>query len=48
MSFFNFEILKGKPTKKSIRRMPQVKLSKNMLLGKKIEKKKKDIIHMEL
>jgi hypothetical protein len=48
MSFFNFEILKGKPTKKSIRTMPQVKLSKNMLFGEKNEKKKKDIIHMEL
>jgi hypothetical protein len=34
MSFFNLEILKGKPTKsKGI--MPYLKLSKNMLLGQR-------------
>jgi hypothetical protein len=31
----NFEVLKGKPTK-SIKRMPHLKLSKNMLLGQEI------------
>jgi hypothetical protein len=32
MSFFNLEVIKGKPTK-SIKIMPHLKLSKNMLLG---------------
>jgi hypothetical protein len=34
MSFFNLEVLKGKPTK-SIRTIPHLKLSKNMLLGQR-------------
>jgi hypothetical protein len=34
MSFFNLEVLKGKPTK-FIRIMPHLKLSKNMLLGQR-------------
>jgi hypothetical protein len=32
MSFFNLEVLKGKPIK-SKRIMPHLKLSKNMVLG---------------
>jgi hypothetical protein len=39
MPFFNFEVLKRKPTK-SIWIMPEVKFSKNMVLGEKIEKNK--------
>jgi hypothetical protein len=38
MSFLNLEVLKGKPTK-SIRIMPHLQSSKNMLLGQ--EKKTK-------
>jgi len=34
MSFFNLEVLKGKPIK-SIGIMPHLKLSKNMLLGQR-------------
>jgi hypothetical protein len=34
MSFFNLEILKGKPTK-SKRIMPHLKLSKNTFLGQR-------------
>jgi hypothetical protein len=34
MSIFNLKILKGKPTK-SIKLMPYLKLSKNVLLGQK-------------
>jgi hypothetical protein len=37
MSFFNLEILTGKP-KKSKGIIPHLKLSKNMLLGQEIEK----------
>jgi hypothetical protein len=41
MSFFNLEVLKGKPTK-SIWIEIHVNLTKNMLLGqKKLKKKKK-------
>jgi hypothetical protein len=40
MSFFNLEVLKGKPTK-SIKTMPYLKISKNMILGQKISKKQK-------
>jgi hypothetical protein len=35
MSFLNLKVLKGKPSK-SIKRMPHLKLSKNMLLGQKV------------
>jgi hypothetical protein len=41
MSFFDLEVLKEKPIK-SIGIMPHLKLSKNMLLDKKIEKKNKN------
>jgi len=41
MSFFNSEILKGKPTK-FLRIMPHLKISKNMFLEQKIWKKKKN------
>jgi hypothetical protein len=34
MSFFNLEVLKGKPTK-SKRIMPHLKISKNMFLGQR-------------
>jgi hypothetical protein len=34
MSFFNLEVLKGKPTK-SIGIIPHLKLSKNMILGQR-------------
>jgi len=40
MSFFNLEVLKGKPTK-SIKVMPHLKLSKKWFWDKKFEKKKK-------
>jgi hypothetical protein len=42
MSFFDLEVLKEKPIK-SIGIMPHSKLSKNMLLDKKIEKKKQKL-----
>jgi hypothetical protein len=48
MPFFNFEVLKRKPTK-SIWIMPQVKFSKNIVLGGKFWKNKIVIeIHMDL
>jgi hypothetical protein len=48
MSFFNLEVLKGKPMK-SLWIMTHVKLSKNMLLGqKKVEKQTKIVTHMDL
>jgi len=48
MSFFNLKIQKRKPTK-SIKIMPHIKLSKNMLLGqKKIEKQTKITTHIDL
>jgi hypothetical protein len=47
MSFFKLEILKGQPTK-SISIMPQVKLSKTMLLGQNFEKQIEIIIHRDL
>jgi hypothetical protein len=43
MSFFNLEVLKGKPTK-SIKIMPHLKLSKTYFLEKNIEKKKMQLI----
>jgi len=46
-SFLNLEVLKGKPIK-SIWIMAHVKLSKNMLLGQKIEKQTKIVTHMDL
>jgi hypothetical protein len=47
MAFFNLEVLKGEFTK-FIRIMSHVKLSKNMLLDKEIEKQIKIVIHMDL
>jgi hypothetical protein len=47
MSFFDLEVLKRKPTK-SKRIMPHQKLSKNMLLGKKLKTKTKIATHMDL
>jgi hypothetical protein len=41
------EVLKGKPTK-SIGTMTHLKLSKNMLLGQKIEKQTKITTHVDL
>jgi hypothetical protein len=47
VSFFDFEVLKGKPIKsKGI--MACLKLSKYMLLGQKIEKQTKIATHMDL
>jgi hypothetical protein len=47
MSFFNLEVLKGPPTK-SIKIMPCLKFSKNMILGQKIWKRKNIGTHMDL
>jgi hypothetical protein len=47
MSFFNLEILKGKP-RKSIWTIAHVKFPKNMLLGQKIEKQTKIATLMDL
>jgi hypothetical protein len=47
MSFFNLEVLKKKPIK-SMRIMAHLKISKNIFLGQKIEKKFKIATHMDL
>jgi protein gp37 len=47
MSFKNLKVLTKKPTK-SIKIMPHLKLFKNMLLGKKIEKQTKIATHMDV
>ncbi len=47
MSFLKLKILKGKP-KKSKGIMPNLKLSKNMLLGQRNWKQTKIAIHMDL
>ncbi len=47
MLFFNLEVLKEKPTK-SIWIVVDLKLSKYMLLGQKIEKQPKIGIHIDL
>jgi hypothetical protein len=47
MSFFNLEVLKGKPTK-STKIMPHLKLLKTYYLGQKFEKQTKNTTHMDL
>jgi hypothetical protein len=47
MSFFNLEVLKEKPTK-FLGIMPRLKLSKNMLWNKEIEKQIFFATHMDL
>jgi hypothetical protein len=47
MTFFNLEVLKGKPTK-SKRIMPHLKLSKKKKLDKESEKQTKFTIHRDL
>jgi len=47
MSFFNLEVLKGKPTK-SIKIMPHLKLSKTWIWDKNFEKQKKVATHMDI
>jgi hypothetical protein len=47
MSFFNLEVLKGKPTK-FLQIMPHLKLSKNCFWNKIIEKQTKITIHRDL
>ncbi len=47
MSFFNLEVLRGKPTK-SKGLMPHLKLFKKMFSDKEIEKQRKIVIHIDI
>jgi hypothetical protein len=47
MSFFNLEVLKGKPTK-FLGIMPHLKFSKKCFWNKEIEKQTKIVTHMDL